>query len=59
MYPGAVSGCQEYYTVQAGDYCDLVDQKFGISLSQLTSWNSGLDAACSNLWLGYQYCVKA
>jgi LysM repeat protein len=59
MYPGAVSGCQEYYTVQAGDYCDLVDQKFSISLSQLTSWNSGLDAACSNLWLGYQYCVKA
>ena len=58
-YPGAIAGCQEMYTVQAGDYCDLVDQKFNISLDQLVSWNSGLDYACSNLWLGYQYCVKA
>ena len=58
-FPGATASCQEWYTVQAGDYCDLVDQKFGISLSQLVSWNSGLDYDCSNLWLGYQYCVKA
>ena len=58
-YPGATAGCQEWYTVQAGDDCDLVDQKFGILLSDLVSWNSGLDYSCSNLWLGYQYCVKA
>jgi hypothetical protein len=59
IYPYAISPCQEYYTVVAGDYCLLVEAKFGISESQLTSWNSGLDETCTNLWLGYQYCVKA
>jgi len=59
VYPGATTNCQEWYTVQAGDYCDLIDERFGIDLPQLISWNSGLDYACSNLWLGYQYCVKA
>jgi hypothetical protein len=28
-------------------------------MAQLMSWNSGLDIDCSNLWLAYQYCVKA
>jgi len=59
IYPYAVSSCQEYYTVVAGDYCLLVEAKLGISESQLTGWNSGLDEACTDLWLGYQYCVKA
>jgi LysM repeat protein len=59
VYPGATSTCQQWYTVQPGDYCIIVEQKFGISMAQLMSWNSGLDVDCSNLWLAYQYCVKA
>jgi LysM repeat protein len=59
VYPGATSACQQWYTVQPGDYCIIVEQKFGISMEQLMSWNSGLDVDCSNLWLAYQYCVKA
>jgi LysM repeat protein len=59
VYPGATSTCQQLYTVQPGDYCIIVEQKFGISMAQLMSWNSGLDIDCSNLWLAYQYCVKA
>jgi LysM repeat protein len=59
IYPGAVSPCSSYYLVVAGDYCNLVAQKTGISFATLRTLNSGLDATCSNLWLGYKYCVQA
>lgn len=59
IYPGAVSPCSSYYTVVAGDYCQSVASKTGISFATLQSLNPGLDAACSNLWLGYQYCIQA
>ncbi|KAJ5621122.1 hypothetical protein N7510_005106 [Penicillium lagena] len=59
VYPYAASPCQKYHTVQSGDYCDKVATDVGITFSQLRQWNSGLDAECSNLWLGYQYCVLA
>jgi len=59
IYPYAVSPCQEYYTVVDGDYCQKVETQFGITAAQLQAWNTGLDGACSNLWKGYQYCVKA
>lgn len=59
IYPYAVSSCQQYTTVMPGEYCDQIDDQYGISLAQLRSWNTGLDSACSNLWAGYQYCVQA
>jgi hypothetical protein len=59
IYPGAASPCSSYYTVVAGDYCLSVATKTGISFATLQSLNSGLDATCSNLWLGYQYCIQA
>jgi hypothetical protein len=59
IYPGAVSACQSYYTIVPGDYCDLVASKTGVSFATLRNLNSGLDAVCSNLWLGYQYCIQA
>jgi hypothetical protein len=59
IYPGAVSPCQSYYTVVAGDYCDLVASKTGVSFTSLRTLNPGLDAECSNLWLGYEYCIQA
>ena len=58
-YPGAVSACTSYYTVVAGDYCDLVTSKTGVSFATLRNLNPGLDAVCSNLWLGYQYCIQS
>ncbi|RFU26165.1 hypothetical protein B7463_g10163, partial [Scytalidium lignicola] len=59
VYPWAQSNCAEYYTVKAGDYCYSVEQQFNLASGQLIQLNTGLDAACSNLWLGYQYCVKS
>lgn len=59
VYPGAVSTCQQWTLVTSGDYCLEVEEVVGISASQFMDWNSGLDAVCSDLWLGYEYCVKA
>jgi LysM repeat protein len=59
VYPQAATSCQKYYTVDSGDYCLQVEAKVGITASQLQDWNPGLDEACSNLWLGYQYCIQA
>ncbi|TVY58499.1 LysM domain-containing protein [Lachnellula cervina] len=58
-YPYAVSSCTSWYTVVANDYCALVEQKFGITAAELQGWNAQLEDDCSNLWLGYQYCVGA
>ncbi|TVY47411.1 LysM domain-containing protein [Lachnellula occidentalis] len=58
-YPYAVSSCNSWYTVVANDYCELVEQKFGITAAELQQWNAQLMDDCSNLWLGYQYCVGA
>ena len=56
--PGVTSDCAEYYNVQGGDFCLRVVERFAISFDQLRQMNKELDAGCSNLWLGYDYCVK-
>lgn len=58
-YPGAVPNCKAYVLVVSGDYCQEVEQDVGISASQFLDWNPGLNTLCSNLWLGYEYCIKA
>lgn len=55
--PGLVSNCDRCYTVVSGDYCYAVAQKTGITLSQLYLWNPSLTSDCTNLQLGYNYCV--
>ncbi|KAF2261564.1 hypothetical protein CC78DRAFT_470054 [Lojkania enalia] len=57
--PGAASGCQKWYTVQSGDTCENVAKASGIDFNKLKSLNGGLDSNCSNLWLGYAYCISA
>ncbi|KAJ5210451.1 hypothetical protein N7491_010257 [Penicillium cf. griseofulvum] len=59
LYPYANSSCQKYYTVMDGDFCDKLTEIVGISFPDLRSLNRGLDEKCSDLWLGYQYCIKA
>lgn len=59
IYPYAISSCLKYATINPGDYCERVETEYGISAVQLREWNPGLDEACTNLWCGYQYCVKA
>ena len=59
IYPYADSSCSEYYTVTDGDYCLKIEEDKGVTIDQLRELNSGLKGDCTNLWLGYQYCVKA
>lgn len=59
IYPQAASPCQKYVTVASGDFCNKVVEAAGITFSDLRRLNPGLDETCSDLWLGYQYCVKA
>jgi len=58
MAPGVTTSCGQYYNVQDGDFCIKLSQKFGISLDQLRQLNTQIDAGCSNLWKGYDYCVQ-
>ncbi|KAF2113291.1 hypothetical protein BDV96DRAFT_648259 [Lophiotrema nucula] len=56
--PGAnTSACKGWYSVVDGDTCESVTTKTGASFSNLQKLNSQLDANCSNLWKGYDYCV--
>lgn len=57
--PGSVPNCGLWYEVQSGDYCDLIALNFSLTFSQLVDLNPSLDSTCSNLWVGYDYCVAA
>lgn len=56
--PGVTNDCSKFYQVRSGDFCDRVAQKFGTTFAQLRNLNKELNAVCSNLWLGYDYCVE-
>lgn len=58
-YPYAISSCLSYAMVSTGDYCEKLETEYKISAVQLRDWNPGLDEACTNLWCGYSYCIKA
>ncbi|KAK4107828.1 carbohydrate-binding module family 50 protein [Canariomyces notabilis] len=55
--PGLAENCDRFYKVASGDQCDIIAQKHGITTSQFLTWNSFINAECSNLWLGYYVCV--
>ncbi|KAI1376929.1 carbohydrate-binding module family 50 protein [Hypoxylon crocopeplum] len=54
---GLVSNCDACYAVAEGDNCYGVAQAGGITIDELRLWNPSLNAACTNLQLGYNYCV--
>ncbi|KAH6558831.1 hypothetical protein KP509_1Z042700 [Ceratopteris richardii] len=50
------SGSCTTYIVKSGDTCYAISQVNGISLSNLESWNSGIN--CNNLQIGQVVCVS-
>jgi hypothetical protein len=58
LAPGVTTNCAQYYNIQPGDFCLKISGKFNLTFDQLRTLNTGIDTACSNLWLGYDYCVK-
>ncbi|KAK4466819.1 hypothetical protein QBC42DRAFT_258115 [Cladorrhinum samala] len=57
--PGVIASCKKYHTVASGDSCDYIAASNGITVGQFRSWNTYVDAGCTNLWLGYSVCVAA
>ncbi|KAI8946668.1 hypothetical protein F4801DRAFT_52314 [Xylaria longipes] len=55
--PGLISNCDNCYKVISGDSCSAIFSKYDISLTELLAWNPDLNSGCSNLEIGYYYCV--
>ncbi|KAA8896313.1 hypothetical protein FN846DRAFT_965309 [Sphaerosporella brunnea] len=55
---GTTDECYEYYTIQSGDYCALLENRFGITFAQFQLWNPEILNDCSNLQLDAAYCVN-
>jgi len=53
---GSSSSCQSHYTIQNGDNCYKIWNKYGLSESSFKKMNSGID--CSKLHKGDKVCVK-
>lgn len=56
---GVVSNCNRYYTVQSGDSCQGIVNKYAgeFSLPDFYTWNPAVGSGCSSLWVGYAVCV--
>ncbi|KAK4195984.1 LysM domain-containing protein [Triangularia verruculosa] len=58
VMPGLAGTCNRWHLVASGDQCDNIASRYGITLAQFKSWNTQVNAACSNLWLGYYVCTR-
>jgi hypothetical protein len=56
--PGADPNCKVWHRVGEKETCELVAQKYVITFTRLKELNTQLDAGCTNLWYGYDYCVQ-
>ncbi|EAW07585.1 LysM peptidoglycan-binding domain-containing protein [Aspergillus clavatus NRRL 1] len=55
---GTTQYCYAWHVVVTGDQCSTLQAVFGISFTQLRTWNPQLNADCTNLLLNEAYCVK-
>ncbi|KAI1147317.1 hypothetical protein F4825DRAFT_437731 [Nemania diffusa] len=57
LMPGTISNCKTFYLVKSGDTCGTIDAQYGLSLATFRTWNTMINADCTNLFLGYYVCV--
>ncbi|KAI0521261.1 hypothetical protein F5B22DRAFT_643989 [Xylaria bambusicola] len=55
--PGLIKNCDKCYKVVEGDSCSGIIDSNTISLAELHAWNPDLNPSCTNLEIGYNYCV--
>lgn len=54
-----VDNCDDFHEIQSGDNCNIITQRYRISLAQFLTWNPMIGgAACNGLWLGAHVCVS-
>ncbi|KAI4193919.1 MAG: hypothetical protein LQ350_008079 [Teloschistes chrysophthalmus] len=55
---GIISSCRKYYKTVSGDTCQVISDRYGtFSVAQFISWNPAVKSDCSQLYLGYYYCI--
>ncbi|KAI0847482.1 LysM domain-containing protein [Daldinia vernicosa] len=55
---GITSNCDAYYKVVSGDTCQKIVKYFGnFTLTDFYNWNMAVGSDCSQLFLGFYYCV--
>lgn len=55
---GVVAGCRKFHTVQKGDDCPSIESDYDITFAEFYAWNPSVGSTCTNLWLGWAYCVE-
>ncbi|KAI3331754.1 carbohydrate-binding module family 50 protein [Xylariaceae sp. AK1471] len=55
--PGLVTDCDSCYKVVEGDSCAGVFTSNNITRAEFLAWNPDLNSGCTNLEIGYNYCV--
>jgi hypothetical protein len=56
---GADKPCGRWYSVQQGDYCNLVAVKFGITIPDFLFLNPAVNVNYTNLFALESYCIAA
>lgn len=55
---GIISSCTKYYQAVSGDSCAVIEAKYGtFTVAQFQTWNPAVKPDCSQLYLGYYYCI--
>jgi hypothetical protein len=54
---GTTANCGLYYSVIAGDVCQMICLRYGITFDTFRAMNTQILPDCSNLWVAYSYCV--
>ncbi|KAI1171570.1 hypothetical protein F4777DRAFT_582769 [Nemania sp. FL0916] len=55
--PGLISNCDSCYKVVEGDYCQGILDANNITLTEFEAWNPDINISCTNVEIGYNYCV--
>ncbi|OBS25975.1 hypothetical protein FPOA_06507 [Fusarium poae] len=58
IQPGMVSNCNKFHLVKADASCTAIAAQYGITLTQFTTWNSGIGSACNSMWANAYACVS-
>lgn len=56
--PKSTCKCGKWYTIQDGDYCQIVALRNSIPLDSFTAINPSINATCGNIQNGLSYCVS-
>lgn len=55
---GITKSCTDFYVAEMGDTCYSIANKYKtFTPDQFIEWNPSVGAGCTNIYVGYNYCV--